>query len=537
MKIFIAQLNPIVGDLKGNVEKIKAALSRARSRKAEIVLFAELVMVGYPPEDLLLYPEFIQEVEQHLKELICETEGLFVVIGMVRKNPFKKEKSIFNSAAVICDRKLLGFKDKMLLPTYDVFDEGRYFEPGGKPRIWKYKDKRIGIFICEDMWQHSGLVEFTNYSRDPVEEMKKLKPNLVLNLSASPYYFKKNDLRLEIYKKASKTLNCLVATANQVGGNDQLIFDGYSSFIEKGKLISMARGFEEGDLVTGEDKIFKVDPYFDLYRALVVGLRDYFFKLGLKKACLGLSGGIDSSMTLCIAAEALGSENVVALYMPSRFSSKKSFEDAKALTDRLNVKLLVIPIDKLFQHYLDLLIIKGTKFDTTEENLQSRIRGMILMAFSNKYGHIVLSTGNKSEMAMGYATLYGDMCGGLGVISDVMKTEVYKLAEFINRDKEIIPLSIIKKEPSAELRKNQKDSDSLPPYEVVDLVLKAYVEEHLSSKEIIRKYKIVKKVVEELIRRIHFAEYKRRQGPLGIKVSKKSFIKGRVFPIVQKWVK
>lgn len=545
MKIFIAQLNYIVGDLDENTKKIIDAIYKAKEKKADIVLFSELAICGYPPEDLLYFEDFEKKIHLKLEEIISHTKDIFVVVGLIRKNPSKQEKDLYNSAAIICDGKLLGYKDKTLLPDYDVFKERRYFEPGKEEKIFQYKNKKISVLICEDAWQHGGKVHFTKYLKDPVLDVKPLHPDIVLNLSASPFYFEKRDVRLHIYEQTAKTLNCPVIVCNQVGANDELVFDGYSMFFDKeGILREIGKGFEEDFLLIDlekkeKEKSFITSSIEDLYHSLVLGVKDYFRKQNLKKACIGLSGGIDSALVCCIAQQALGKENVLAVNMPSRFSSFQGIEDSNQLANNLDIKLIDIPIDKMFQNFLDLLspVFFNTKPNIAEENLQARIRGIILMAISNKLGHIVLSTGNKSEMAMGYSTLYGDMCGGLGVLADVAKTQVYQLANWLNKDKEIIPLSIIEKPPSAELKENQKDEDDLPAYKIVDTVLKDYVEEHRSSREIVDKRLLKKELVDDLVRRIHLAEYKRRQSPIGIRVSKKSFSKGRYFPIVQKWIK
>jgi NAD+ synthase (glutamine-hydrolysing) len=544
MRVLVAQLNPIVGDLEGNTHKIIQTLDRARAQGVDIVLFSELTLCGYPPEDLLLHHSFIDAQEKYLEKIIRASSRLMVFVGLVRRNPSKGEKPIFNSAAVIHDGKLLGFEDKRLLPTYDVFDERRYFEPGTTTHIWKLKGKKIGVLICEDIWQHAGYVGYTDYARDPVLDLSPLKPDLVLNLSASPYQFQKPDVRVKVCVKCAKTLHCPVILCCQVGANDQLVFDGYSVYVDaQGHLRQVAKGFAEDEMIVDLEAEacpcpFSYDPIKDLYQALVLGVRDYFRKLGFKKGCLGLSGGIDSALVACIAVDALGKENVLAMSMPSRYSSKGSIADAEKLARNLGIELIHIPIEKPFQDFLEVTqpFFQGKAPDVTEENMQARIRGMLLMALSNKLGYIVLSTGNKSEMGMGYCTLYGDMCGGLAVISDVTKQQVYELSRWLNREKEVIPQSIIDKIPSAELRPDQKDTDTLPEYPVVDKVLQGYVEEYLSPEEIAQKYDLPVEVVIDLVRRIHRAEYKRRQAAPGIRVSKKAFRVGRRYPIVQGWV-
>lgn len=537
MRVFAAQVNPTIGDIEGNCQKVIDVLRRAKG--CEIILFPELVLTGYPPEDLLLDRSFIAAAAQKLKEIQRETKGLFVVVGLPRKSG--KEKPLYNSAAIFADGKLLGFHDKALLPTYDVFDERRYFEPGGKPQVWKFKDKRIAVTICEDAWQHAGLLDgYTDYARDPVLELKKLKPNLVLNSSASPYYFNRKDVRCQVFQKAAKTLGCPFIFCNQVGANDQLIFDGHSSYFDgKGRLLQMAKGFVEEDLIVDLEQrrkslVLKDHSIPDLYAALVLGVRDYFHKQRLKTAVVGLSGGIDSALVLCIAKEALGAKNVVAIGMPSRYSSQGSLEDSSLVAEKLGISFRILPIEPLFKEYLTLLkpLFRKRPPNETEENLQSRIRGMILMAFSNKFGHIVLNTSNKSEMAMGYTTLYGDMVGGLGVLQDVTKLQVYELAKYTK----LIPASILHKVPSAELRENQTDFDVLPPFAILDPILEDYLNSRLTPEEIAKKRNQPIEFVRGIVERIHAAEYKRRQAPIGLRVTQKAFSKGRIVPVVQRWI-
>ncbi len=544
MRIAIAQINPIVGDIQGNAEKILHGIGQAEKAKAELVLFPELCLTGYPPEDLLLLPHFIEAAQEALNKIIHKTSGIAAIVGLPRWNLEQKEKALFNSAAIIQNQTLLGYQDKILLPTYDVFDECRYFEPGSGMKTWNLQGKKVAVTVCEDIWQHSQLVKFTYYRRDPILDLKPFSPDLLLNLSASPFSVGKQWNRFKVGSSAASTLACPVILCNQVGGNDSLIYDGNSFYIDAlGELKKVAKSFEEDLLVVDPDEEvrtidFHLDPIEDLYKALVLGLRDYFRKLGFKKACFGLSGGIDSALVAVIAAEALGHDNILGVLMPSRFSSQGSIEDALKLAKKLDIKTEKISIEPPFQSYLDLLspIFENSSPDITEENLQARIRGMILMAISNKLGYVVLSTGNKSELAMGYATLYGDMCGGLGVINDVTKMQVYALSRWINRNEEIIPWESINKPPSAELKLNQKDSDSLPPYEVIDTVLDGYVENHMPPQAIMDKFGYSLEMVMDIIRRIHMNEYKRRQSPPGLRVTEKAFSAGRRFPIVQKFV-
>lgn len=543
MVIALAQINPTIGALRANGQKIVEAIHKAKKAGAHIVLFPELAITGYPPEDLLLLPSFIQAASAELEAIIKASQGIAVVVGCVRSSPLQGEKRLHNSAAVIENGKLLGFHDKALLPDYDVFSERRYFEPGGEIRTWNIGGMRVGITICEDMWQHAGAVEYASYPRDPIEELKKERPEVVFNLSASPYYVHRYAVRERVCMKAAQTLQCPVLLCNQVGGNDSLIFDGYSLCVDAtGKLFQHGKGFEEDFLLVDLEKKHvpihvEIDPVADLFQALVLGLRDYFNKLGWNKTCFGLSGGIDSAIVAVIAQAALGSENVLAVALPSRFSSPLSIKDARSLATNLGIELRELSIEKPFEAFLETLapIFHERPFDIAEENLQARIRGILLMAFSNKFGYLLLSTGNKSEMAMGYSTLYGDMCGGLGVLGDVSKEQIYALAKFINRDKEVIPISTITRPPSAELRENQLDSDTLPPYPIVDAVLRSYVEEHLSIEEIVTLHKLPLTLVKDLVRKIHLSEYKRRQAPPCLRVTKKAFTVGRRFPIVQHW--
>ncbi|PJD94783.1 MAG: NAD+ synthase [Parachlamydia sp.] len=543
MRILLAQLNPIIGDLSENTHKIKKAIRHGINQGVDLVVFPELALCGYPPEDLLLLPNFIEQTEECLQEIAKDVKGLTVVLGYPRLNSVNSEKKLCNSAAIIQNQAIVGLQDKQLLPTYDVFDERRYFEPGKASQLWSIQDKKIAITICEDMWQHSDLLKFSNYPQDPIKSLIPLNPDLLINLSASPFCTGQLRRRFSAISKAAIALQCPALLCNQVGGNDSLIFDGHSCAVdEMGRLRCCAKGFQEDLLIVDLQALCPVyhwqeDPLQMLYSALVLGVKDYFQKSGFKQACIGLSGGIDSALVACIAVEALGKQNVIGVSMPSRYSSEGSCRDAQKLADHLEIPLLTIPIESPFQSYLDLLtpFFHHKAADVTEENIQARIRGMILMGLSNKHGYIVLSTGNKSELAMGYSTLYGDMCGGLAVISDVTKVEVYALAKWLNRREELIPWETIHKPPSAELRPNQKDSDSLPEYEILDAVLKEYIEEHQSPLWIAKKYHLDLEFVQNLVHKIHQNEYKRRQSPPGLRVSEKAFSVGRKLPIVQKW--
>lgn len=545
MHIALAQINTTVGDIAGNSLKIREVIEHAKKSGAELVVFPELALAGYPPEDFLLLPSFIDSLDKSLDEIVNCTQGIAAIVGTVRRCTNVKGKSLYNSAAIIVDGTLLGFQNKMLLPTYDVFDERRFFEPAQETRLWTIFGKRIAVSICEDLWQHSSLLKDACYMDDPVNELGMLHPDIVVNLSASPFSLLKFNNRIQVCSKAAATIKAPLVLCNQVGGNDSLIFDGRSLAVNaKGDLIDYAKGFEEDFLLVDTSlehlvKIYTPEPMKDLKDALVLGLKDYFSKSNFIGACLGLSGGIDSALVAYLAVQALGKENVTGLLMPSRYSSQGSIEDAEVLVKLLGIKSHQIPIEPVFESYLNLLapVFKNTVQDVTEENLQARIRGMILMAFSNKTGCIVLSTGNKSELATGYCTLYGDMCGGLAVISDLTKQQVYALAHWINGEQEIIPWNTIKKPPSAELREDQKDSDTLPDYAVLDTVLQAYIEEHQDPEWIAKKYGYSLDLVKGLVKRIYRNEYKRRQSPPGLRISEKAFSVGRRFPIVQGFVR
>lgn len=544
MRIFVAQINPTIGDLNGNKNKIIASIQKAKKEQASIVLFCELALTGYPPEDLLFLPNFMEEVEKNLHTILLETEGIAVVLGTPRQSCSSSGRKIYNSAAILHNQQIVDYVDKILLPTYDVFDERRFFTPGEAVKTWSFQGENIGITICEDAWKGSGLLpESVHYERDPINELQSLHPTCVLNLTASPFSLGKFPDRLKVFQNLSKTLKCPVVTCCQVGANDSLIFDGYSLFIHQEKLIKCGKGFQEDAFVAElsehtPEHFLESSVIENLYQALVLGLKDYFRKSGLTKACLGLSGGIDSAVVAALAVEALGASNVLGLMMPSRYSSPGSLSDAQLLAERLGIETKELSIEGPFKSYLSLLhpFFEGHSTELTEENLQARIRGMLLMAFSNTFGYIVLSTGNKSELAMGYSTLYGDMCGGISPLGDVKKQQVYALADWINREKEIIPFNTIQKPPSAELRLNQKDSDSLPDYAIIDDIILNYVENNQTLEATAKNVGVSQELVSELIRKIHFNEYKRRQSPLSFRISDKSFSVGRKFPIVQLWV-
>ena len=543
MRVQLFQMNPTIGDLKGNYEKISQCVAKAKENQIDIALFPEMSLCGYPPQDLVLHRHFIDRMEHYLHKLVTESEGICLVLGLVRRNLDGGEKKLYNSAVVIENGKILGYQDKWLLPTYDVFSEARYFEPGKTSSIFTIKGIKVGILVCEDIWKHAGFVSETAYTRDPVLELKEKSPDLVLNLTASPYQYQKPHIRIKVCATAAKTLNCPIVYCCQVGANDRLIFDGLSLVIAKdGHLIHQCKGFVEDSFIydmTDEThaKYVHFDQYENLKQALILGIKDYFAKLGFTKACLGLSGGIDCSVVACLAVEALGAENVLGVMMPSPYSSKGSIEDAKQLAKNLNIETKLIRIDEPFATMKQTLapVFDGAAEDVTEENIQARIRGNLLMAISNKFGYIVLSTGNKSELGLGYCTLYGDMAGGLGVIADVMKTHVYNLARWINRHGEIIPQASIDKPPSAELKPNQIDLDSLPDYGIIDNIIQGYVEDYHSVEEVAAHYEIPLETVLSVVKKIHAAEYKRQQGAPILRVSKKSFGAGRKYPIAHNW--
>ena len=543
MRVLAAQVNPVIGDVQGNGRKVAEVLHRARKEAADVVLFPELTLSGYPPEDLLLDLSFIDALEEKLTEIVHDTKGMFVVLGLPRRNRSGKEKPLYNSAAIIQDGKLLGFHDKQLLPTYDVFDERRFFQPGEKPSLFTHLGKRIAVTICEDLWQHSGLVGGTDYDVDPVAQLQKEEIDLVLNLSSSPYYYQRERTRLAVFSRAAQALQAPLVFCNQVGANDQLVFDGRSMvFNRRGELIRIAKAFAEEDLISEIDVQSGPIPFpesktEDLYRALVLGVRDYFHKQGFKKALVGLSGGIDSALTACIGKEALGAENLLALYLPSRFSSPAGQADAEILANRLGIDLKKINVETLFEPTLDLLEphFSGRPWDITEENMQPRIRCQILMAFSNKFGALLLATSNKSELAMGYSTLYGDLSGAIGVLHDVVKTRVYELAHYVNREREIIPGAILHKAPSPELKAAHITQETLPSFEQLDPIIEDYIEERLSPQQICKKRNLPLPLIDAVIAAIHRAEYKRRQAPIGIRITQKAFSKGRNVPIVQRW--
>jgi len=543
MKIALAQFNPTVGDFEGNRARIVALAGEAQSRGADLAVFSELCLCGYPPQDLIERPAF---AERNQKELACLAEQIPLpsLVGFVGRAQDDTGKPVANSAALIARGKILFEQRKMLLPTYDVFDETRYFQPAVTQSTVVLGVENLGITICEDCWNDKNYWAQRLYARDPVAELAGKGSTLLLNISSSPYIAGKRALRFDMLRAIAREHKQPLVYVNQVGGDDSLVFDGSSvAFLPDGTIGAQAKSFEE-DLVifdtmgaTRDIHPQIADETEAVYRALVLGTRDYVRKCGFHQAVVGLSGGIDSALVVAIAVDALGPQNVRGVAMPGPYSSEGSLRDAQSLAKNLGIELLTMPIVDTFQSYRRTLdtTFSGLPEDTTEENLQARIRGNVLMALSNKFGSLVLSTGNKSEMAVGYCTLYGDMAGGLAVISDVPKGMVYDLAKFASGVQGRIPAEIFAKPPSAELRPNQTDQDTLPPYEMLDRILKAYVEDLRSPEEIAANNGIPVDLVRWVALQVDRSEYKRKQAPPGLKVTSKAFSVGRRFPIAQKF--
>jgi NAD+ synthase (glutamine-hydrolysing) len=543
MKIALAQFNPTVGDFEGNRTRILEMAREAKSAGAEIAVFSELCICGYPPQDLIERPSFAERNQQELIRLAQEIT-LPSLVGFVGKAQDNTGKPVANSAALIAHGKILFEQRKMLLPTYDVFDETRYFQPATIQHAFTFGAHTLGITICEDSWNDKSFWPERLYDRDPVAELVSKGSNLVLNISSSPYTLGKRGLRHDMLGAVARDRGVPVVYVNQVGGNDSLIFDGSSvAFTPDGRVAAMAKSFDEDlvffDSVTGKGDIRDGmdDEYEAAHKALVIGTRDYVRKCGFKKVVIGLSGGIDSALVAMIAVDALGPENVLGVAMPGPYSSDASLRDAKALAGNLGIELRVLPISDTFRCYGATLrdTFAGLPEDTTEENLQARIRGNLLMALSNKFGSLVLSTGNKSEFAVGYCTLYGDMAGGLSVISDVPKTMVYDLVRHANRGRRRIPEEILERVPTAELRPNQTDQDTLPPYEDLDRILKGYVEDLQDPEQIAEECLLPVELVRAVALQVDRSEYKRKQAPPGLKVTSKAFSVGRRFPLAQKF--
>jgi NAD+ synthetase len=568
LKIGLLQLNSTVGDFAANGRKLAAGYDQARALGAEFIIAPELFLCGYPPRDLLLRADFVDVNLAALAEASKSVGAIPLCVGYVDENSERPGRALRNSAAVLQNGKIVWRTHKSLLPTYDVFDEDRYFEPAKSAVPFEFKGRKLGITICEDIWNDEDFWPERLYRRDPIKELIGQGAEIILNIAASPWHNGKEKARLAMLQRVARDERVPLAQVNLVGANDELIFDGHSVALDsRGEVAALGKGFAEeifvadlsfsrsrGDEAQMEKK--SETPYVVSYKfefppreqqifsALSLGIRDYVHKCGFKSVIVGLSGGIDSALVAVLAAEALGADQVLGVSMPARYSSAGSLSDAEALAKNLGIRYEVLPIEPVFQSVEKQLakVFAGTRPNEAEENIQSRLRGVTLMALSNKFGALVLTTGNKSEMAVGYCTLYGDMCGALAVIADVFKTDIYKLARWINSDpasragrgKIIIPEASLTKPPSAELRPNQKDQDSLPPYETLDQILDAYIVQNLSREEIIR-LGFDAAVVNDVINKVTFSEYKRRQAAPGLKVSPRAFGMGRRIPIAQKF--
>ena len=543
MKIALGQINPTVGDFSGNAAKIIEFAQRAQRAGAGLILFPELAVCGYPPRDLVERASFVARNRETVEKIAVATQGIAVITGVVTPAQADTGKSVMNSAALLRDGKVAFLQSKMLLPTYDVFDEARNFAPARRQELFDFCGNRMALTICEDAWNDKHFWHKRLYISDPVEELVRAGGNFVLNISASPFWLGKRELRQNMLATIARTDNVPVVMVNQVGGNDSLVFDGSSLVLNrKGEVVAQGKSFEE-DLVFFDSTTLEGELHEQIageeasaYAALVLGTRDYVRKCGFKTVIIGLSGGIDSALTAVIAAEAVGRENVIGVGMPGPYSSQGSIDDARALANNLGIRFELLPITDICKSYLDVLkpVFAGLKEDVTEENIQSRARGSLLMALSNKFNAIVLSTGNKSELGVGYCTLYGDMVGGLAVISDVPKTLVYRISHYVNAVRPVIPPATLEKPPSAELRPDQKDSDSLPPYDVLDAILEDYVEDSHAPAQIADERGFDPDLVKRVVRMIDRAEYKRQQAAPGIKISAKAFGYGRRLPIAAK---
>lgn len=541
MKVALCQINPVIGDFEYNTSLILDAVERAKGEGCALAIFPELSLLGYPPKDLLERPAFIKENLAQLECLGEKIKDIHMICGYVDQNPQTKGKPLINAVALLGQGSVLAKGGKRCLPTYDVFDETRYFEPAEKSLLFELQGKRFGVTVCEDIWTVGDIEGVPRYPFDPLNDLAARGMDILVNISASPYTMDKKGVRRKILEQISMKHSVPVLYCNQVGGNDDILFDGTSMVCdESGNLVLLGREFEPDFLVWDSDKPYAAlsEPWppqeASVLKGLVMGTRDYVTKCGFRRALIGLSGGIDSSLVAVIAQRALGAGNVTGVSMPSPYTSEMSREDAKILAQNLGISFHEIPITDIFQAFTGSLApaFLGLKPDETEENIQARIRGTLLMAFCNKFGAILLGTGNKSETAVGYCTIYGDMNGGLAVISDVPKTMVYRLARYINREKEIIPARVISRPPSAELKPGQTDQDSLPPYEVLDRILDLAVVENLGFDDIVARG-FDPHTVRDVLRRIVVNEYKRRQAPPGLKVTTKAFGYGRRYPIAR----
>jgi NAD+ synthetase len=546
MRIGLLQINSTVGDFSANQKKLLDSYEKAVALGAEFVLAPELFLCGYPPRDLLLREDFIAANLSTLDETAKSVGAVPLCVGFVDRNSEKPGRALRNSAAVLQNGKIIWRTTKSLLPTYDVFDEDRYFEPAKKIEPFVFNGRKIGITICEDIWNDEDFWPERLYRRDPVRELISQGAKMILNISASPWSVGKEKTRLEMLQRVARDEKIPLAQVNLVGANDELIFDGHSVALDaRGEAIALGKSFAEEVFVAdfGESGKRKAESGNEfppreaqIFSALSLGIRDYVRKCGFKSVIVGLSGGIDSALVAVLAADALGAENVFGVAMPARYSSEGSLRDAEALAKNLKIRYEVLPIEPAFLAVEKQLekVFAGTKPNEAEENVQSRLRGVTLMALSNKFGALVLTTGNKSEMAVGYCTLYGDMNGALAPIADVLKTDIYKIARWVNREKIVIPENSISKPPSAELRPNQTDQDSLPPYETLDAILDLYVVKNLSRGEIVS-HGFDAAVVNDVVNKINFSEYKRRQAAPGLKISPRAFGMGRRIPIAQKF--
>jgi NAD+ synthase (glutamine-hydrolysing) len=540
MKIALAQLNYTIADIQGNASKIIRAIHEAKEKDADLVVFSELAICGYPPDDLLDYPHFVDECLSALQNIAVETHNITAIVGCPSINVQTHGRNLRNSAFILTNGQIQKKINKTLLPTYDVFNEARYFEANSLFESITINGQNFAVTICEDLWFNNGDFK---YAINPIEQINAPKNSWIINLSASPYYHGKYQKRLDVLQKVCQDSDMGLIYVNQVGAHTDLIFDGRSMVLSnKGEMLLELAAYSETleifdtEIKHNSTKIKTNENIASIYESLVFGVKDYFSKMGFKQAILGSSGGIDSAVVQALASAALGGENVKAILMPSDFSSEGSVLDAETLSKNLNNSYEIVPISEIFNSYEKSLepMFKDLPFNTAEENIQARSRAVLLMAISNKFGHILLNTSNKSEMSVGYTTLYGDMCGSLSVIGDLYKTTVYELARFINKDKEIIPINIIDKAPSAELRPNQKDSDSLPEYYILDSILKLYIEERQSADEII-KSGYEEAVVKRVLRMVNNNEYKRFQAPPILKISSKAYGRGRIIPLVSKW--
>jgi NAD+ synthase (glutamine-hydrolysing) len=546
MIIGILQINSTIGDFAANRQKLLAGYEKAVALGAEFILAPELFLCGYPPRDLLLRADFVDANLAALEEMAKSVGAIPLCVGYVDRNSEKPGRALRNAAAVLQNGKILWRTQKSLLPTYDVFDEDRYFEPAKKVEPFEFNGRKLGITICEDIWNDEDFWPERLYRRDPIKELVAQGAEMILNISASPWHDGKEKTRLEMLQRVARDEKIPLAQVNLVGANDELIFDGHSVAIDsRGEVIALGKGFEEEIFVAelGESGKRKAESGNEfpacesqIFAALSLGIRDYVRKCGFKSVILGLSGGIDSALVAALAADALGAENVLGVAMPARYSSSGSLSDAETLAKNLGIRHEVFPIEPVFRSVEKQLekAFANFKPNEAEENIQSRLRGVTLMALSNKFGALVLTTGNKSEMAVGYCTLYGDMNGALAPIADVLKTDIYKIARWVNREREIIPQNSIAKPPSAELRPDQTDQDSLPPYEILDAILDLYVVKNFGKEEIIARG-FDAAIVNDVINKINFSEYKRRQAAPGLKISPRAFGMGRRIPIAQKF--